>query len=238
MRKPRKPAAPADESLPTLEEFARAAGDRTPHPGPPGVLVPERPFPAELRQALEKILRWARPRLEAGAIATIIGQLREVDDVVSVLRAGTEPVADAILLGKLVVASRRLRSALVATMEKGLLDGAKARLGYAGTVDQQMVEGLDILAELTVGARPRPRHPKGGRPRGGAARGGSGLAYVNVPLWFAAEVATVLRAHGVQPSEYQDGRFADILRTLWPHVMKVELTGDIRRLLRSACRTN
>lgn len=242
MPEPRKPAAPTHESLPSLKELFRialAAGDGTQYPGPSGMLVPERPFPAELRQALEKILRGVRrPRLEGGAIATIIDQLREADDVVSVLRAGPDPVADAILLDQLVMASRRLRSALVATMEKGLLDDSKARLGYAATVDQRMIEGLDMLAALTAAARPRPRHPKGGRPRGGAARGPGALAYVNVPLWLAAEVATVLRAHGVQPSAHQDGIFADLLRALWPHVMRAELTGDIRRLLRSACRTN
>lgn len=120
-------------------------------------------------------------------------------------------------------------------MAQGWLDDAKARMDYARDLDHRLLEGLDMLSELTAWARPQRRQPKGGRPRGGTALA-PGIPAI-APRWFAAEVATILRAHGGSPSQHQDGILADLLRALWPHVMASELNGDIRRLLHHACHT-
>jgi hypothetical protein len=194
------------------------------------MLVPFREFPDDLRRDLAKILRKVRPRLDDSAIAGIIDQLREADDVVTVLRVSPDPARTAAALETLDRQAARFGKALMATT--GLLDVAKAALGYVPDLEQQLLEGLDMLAELTAAARPRPRRPKGGRPHAGAALAPGVQAMA--PRWFAANVAAILRKHGARPSQHLDGIWADLLRTLWPHVMKAELTGDIRRLLRAA----
>jgi hypothetical protein len=206
-------------------------------PGPTGMLIPDRPFPPALRRDLEKVLRRVRPRLDASAMARIIHQLREADDVVTVLRASLDPASIGGMLDALSRAATPFRRALEATIAHGLLDDAKARLRYASDLERRLLEGLDMLAELTAAARPKKRRPKGGHPEVGA-----GLALgvqVIAPRWFAAQVAAVLRDHGAQPSQHLDGWFADLLRMLWPHVLRSELpSGDIRRLLRFACLTD
>jgi hypothetical protein len=197
------------------------------------MLVPARPFPEPLRRALERILRRARPRLDAPGIARIIDQLREADDVVTVLRAGPDPAANTTRLHRLSAAVKRLREPLEEIAAAGLLADAKARLRYDDNLESRMLEGLTMLSELITAARPKPRRPKGGRPPGGAALA-PGIPTL-APRWFAAEVAAILRARGIQPSQHQDGLLADLLRQLWPHTMRKELPGDIRRLLRGAC---
>jgi hypothetical protein len=199
--------------------------------------VPDRPFPPNLRCELERILRKARPRLDPPAVAHIIEELRVADDVVTVLRASLDPASIGGMLDTLSRAVTPFRRALEAITAHGLLDDAKARLGYASDLERRLIEGLDMLVEITMAARPHRRQPKGGRPVGGAALVPG--VQPSAPRWFAAQVAAVLRQHGTKPSQHLEGWFADLLRTLWPHVMRSSLPpGDIRRLLRLACRTD
>jgi hypothetical protein len=207
----------------------------TPRPGPAGMLVPESVFPVGVRRDLEMILRGARPRLDNAAIAAVIAAIQDAQDAVTVMRAGPDPAADTEALDRLGGAARCLQSGLEAARESGLLDSAKAQLGYAPDLEGRLLEALAMLAEAIAKARPRPRRPRGGRPPGGAALapGTPALAV----RWFTAQVVSILRRHGVRVSSYNDGLPADLLRALWPQIMGADLGGDIRRLLQAACAT-
>ncbi len=189
-------------------------------------------FDAHTRGQLTLALRRARPRPN---VAAIIRALEKAAQVVTIIRASSDPATVHLAFERLILAASKFRRALAEARRAAddLLAGAKARLRFTPDFEERLIEGLDMLEALVAAATPRRRNPKGGRPRGGAA------LVAGVPAlasrWLAPQVADILRAHGVKPSQHNDGLYADVLRAIWSPVIGSELHGDIRRLLRDGC---
>jgi hypothetical protein len=199
-----------------------------------GFVRPRAPFEAETRKLLTQALGRTKPKLNAGGISKVAAALEGVVATAALLHAGHE-LPDSTVRDLVVKAQKRaglfLESlqAIRAACTGDLV--ATALLEHRLTPEQldQMSDDVARLGAALDDALPDARAAHA--PRGAGRAPGVAPGLTN---WFAAEVGRVLEAHGVRPSQYRDGVYADVLGVLWPAVFDIEPPGDMKYLLKAA----
>jgi hypothetical protein len=165
-------------------------------------------------------------------LCRVIRALEGAAEVVAVLRGdGRDPDSIRETVGRCARLAQLLRTELASVdrMADDLTRDALILRGVEPSFFQKLGDDLNTLEEVLRAAEPpkRPAH----RPKGAGRVEGVAPGITN---WLGAEVARILRAHDIKPTQHRDGVFADVVRALWPAIFGVEAPSEMQFLLRSA----